>query len=312
MIARFIISHNRTTQSNNTTQDKRTLRTTMSHASGTCDASAAIANVECSGVFCPVLRVAGRYDYSKPYDYFEPVRRFEINGDYHLFLRCGDKVYMEARGVGEVVISFAELQKKKEWKRWKHYYDLSLLLANDKHKVIKNTVFNNLYDKIYEYTGDKRDWSLDTSYIELDIDRTYKIIPSGNVCYYKINPFDLEDMEYSSPQELELFERTYISYGLLRLKYFQSRSAIYNNIAIEYNVAKMEKELEELSRFFENKNDIVNLTAIQKKHKMNIDVLMIIYKHIVVMSDEEDMVDKIEKASEAKTALELVSQIIAA
>jgi hypothetical protein len=45
---------------------------------------------------------------------------------------------------------------------------------------------------------------------------------------------------------------------------------------------------------------------------MNIDVLMIIYKHIVVMSDEEDMVDKIEKASEAKTALELVSQIIAA
>jgi hypothetical protein len=78
----------------------------------------------------------------------------------------------------------------------------------------------------------------------------------------------------------------------------------------------MEKELEELSRFFENKNDIVNLTAIQKKHKMNIDVLMIIYKHIVVMSDvmsdEKDMVDKIEKASEAKTALELVAQIIAA
>jgi len=43
--------------------------------------------------------------------------------DYHLFIRYGDKVYMDVKGVGDIVISFDELQKNKHWL---HYYDLSL------------------------------------------------------------------------------------------------------------------------------------------------------------------------------------------
>jgi hypothetical protein len=53
-------------------------------------------------------------------------------GDYHLFAKQEDKVYIEVRNAGEIVISFAELQKNKYWK---YYYDLSLLLSNDKDYV---------------------------------------------------------------------------------------------------------------------------------------------------------------------------------
>jgi hypothetical protein len=234
-------------------------------------------------------------------------------GDYHLFVRSGDKVYIEVRKVGEIVISFAELQKNRYLK---YYYNLSLLLANDKHTVIHNSSFNKLYDEIYEYTGNRK-WSLDTPFIDLDIDqnykKTYKIIPSGNVCYYKINPFDVEGMEYSTPQGIDLFKRTYMCRSDVRLGYFASRSVIYKNIALEYNVMNMEKELDELSIFFDNKQNIFTLSAIQKEHLIDNDVLMIIYENLVGIdkADIANMIDKIDRAREAKTSLELVSYILA-
>jgi hypothetical protein len=157
-------------------------------------------------------------------------------GDYHLFAKHGDKVYMEVRNAGEIVISFAELQKNKYWK---YYYDLSLILANDKHKVIKNKAFNvlnTLYKDIYDYKGDRK-WSFETAYIDQSDLKNFKIIPSGNVCYFKINPADVEGMEYSTQQELERFELGYMN-GLERVKYFLSRSVIYKNIAIEYQASK--------------------------------------------------------------------------
>ncbi len=92
---------------------------------------------------------------------------------------------------------------------------MSLILAKDKHKVIKNEAFNKDCIEIYEYTGN-RVWSLDTAYIDiyLDIDKTnnknYKIIPSENVVYYKVNLIDLDKMEYTSRQGLELFKNIYI------------------------------------------------------------------------------------------------------
>ena len=61
----------------------------------------------------------------------------------------------------------------------------------------------------------------------------------------KAYPFDLEKMEYSTQQELESFELGYMN-GLVRVKYFASRSVIYENIAIEYQLNKMKKEFEEL------------------------------------------------------------------
>ena len=155
----------------------------MSHAP--CN-SHAIANTECTGVFWQQIREMQPYHNAPNY--------MSCCGDYHIFLRSGDKVYIEVRNAGEIVISFAELQKNEYLK---YYYDLSLLLANDKHKLIKNKTFNKTYNQIYGYTegnawskGD-REWSFETAYIDQSTLKNFKIISSGNVCYFKINPFDL-------------------------------------------------------------------------------------------------------------------------
>jgi len=244
---------------------------------------------ECSGVFCQQIYVAYSY---RNNDLGDLTHRIGIMGDYHLFAKHGDKVYMEVKNVGDIVMSFAELQKNKFLK---YYYDLSLLLAND--KEIKNEAFNNFYDEAYddddddeeayEYTGNRdRVWSLDTAYIDLDIDQncnkeSYKIIPSGNVCYYRINPFDVEKMEYASPQEIDIFERTYICRNEIRFGYFRNRNGIYKNLALEYQVSKMEKELDELSTFFEDKKQILlNLAILNDKEGMNDNILTIIYNKL--------------------------------
>ena len=277
---------------------------------------------ECTGVFCQQIYDAYSY---RNNDLGDLTHRIGIMGDYHLFVKHGDKIYMEAKNVGDIVMSFAELQKNRYWK---YFYDLSLMLAID--KEIKNEAFNNFYDEAYEY--DKYDdeyeysanrvWSLDTAYIDLDIDQnckdTYKIIPSGNVCYYRINPADLEKLECASQQEIDIYERTYMCRNEIRFGYFRNRNGIYKNLAIEYQVSKMEKELDELSAFFEDMKriedmNIANITAIQEKIDMNIDVLMIIYKNLADNdnADNPKIVAKIEKAMEAKTALKLISQILA-
>jgi hypothetical protein len=237
-------------------------------------------NTECTGVFCQEIYVAYGFIYNEPE---AMTYRIGIAGDYHLFAKHGDKVYMEVKKVGEIVMSFAKLQKNKYLK---YYYDLSLMLAND--KEIKNEPFNNFYDEVYnnfydesnEYTRN-RVWSLDTAYIDLDIDQNaknnYKIIPSGNVCYYKINPADLEKMEYSSPQDIDIFNKIYMCRNDVKRGYILSRSDIYKNIALEYQVNKIEKELNELSTFFEDKKNIINLvTTLNNKYAMNDDILRIL------------------------------------
>lgn len=237
-----------------------------------------IANAECTGVFCQEKYEAYSYRHNVPNS---KVYRYGLIGDYHLFIRSGDKVYMEVKRVGVIVISFAELQQNKYWR---FYYELSLLLAKDKHKVIKNNAFNKDYDEIYDYTGN-RIWSLDTAYIDLDIDqtynKTYKIIPDGNVCYYKINPFDFDKMEYTSKQELKLFRLTYICRSDVSLGYFLNKSVIYKNITMEYIIN-------------ENKKHILNLTTLNTKYCMNDDILTKIYNMVSLGGKYEYITSKKE------------------
>ena len=185
------------------------------------------------------------------------------------------------------------------------------MLAID--KEIKNEPFNKFYDEAYEYTGN-RVWSLDTAYIDLDIDQNankiYKIIPSGNVCYYKINPADLEKMEYTSPQGIDLFKRTYMCRSDVRMGYFINRSEIYKNIALEYNVKNMEKELDELSEFFEDKNIVINLVVIQEKHAINSDVLMILYNTLLSSEGNKKYSKTIDEIDSCKNKLERVAKIM--
>jgi len=224
-----------------------------------------LANAKCSGVFWQQHYEA----YSYRLKVSNSTVRNGIMGDYHLFLRSGDKVYVEVRNVGEAVMSFAELQKNKYLK---YYYDISLLLANDRGIVIQNTAFNKAYAEIYEETK-KRTWSFETAYINYNIGQqtlkeTYDVIPSGNVCYFKINPFELEKMEYTSPQGQELFHRIYMCRSDVRLGYFLNRAEIYKKIATEYQMAKKHML-------------IVNMATLNAIYHMNDDVLTMLYNNVI-------------------------------
>ena len=163
---------------------------------------------------------------------------------YHLFIRYGDKVYIEVKDVGEIVISFTELQNNKYLK---YYYDLSLLLTNDKHLVIQDLQYSSDYNDNQLY-DEARFWSIDTASIENNIHiNMLMVVNYDNNCYYKINPYDLEYMEYTLPEDLHYFMTIYMTR-------FEGENmwVNYYNLAIEYKANIMEKKVEELSVVFEN------------------------------------------------------------
>jgi hypothetical protein len=185
---------------------------------------------------------------------------------------------MEVKGVGDIVISFAELQKNKYWKQ---YYDLSLLLTTNKHTLIKDLEYNSnyLYPNIYE---DIRLWSINTAFIDGSYDsKTKKVVENEYNCYYRIDPFDLENMNYTSQKNLDIFKKNYMSRYEVRSKTFDKKIVYYDTFVLDYCVRLMENELDELSTIFEDKNNLVKLLALNGMNGMNYDVLMIIYDNLV-------------------------------
>jgi hypothetical protein len=208
--------------------------------------------------------------------------------NYHFFIRYGDKIYMDVKGIGEIVITFAELQQNKYWK---HYYDISLMLTNskDKNLVIQYHKYGSEYlsEKIYE---EPRLWSFNTAYIETSMNSKDTHIKNyGNICYYKINPYDLVNMEYTSQEDLDIFKINYITKRPeIKNKVFDIMCIIYKNLAVDYNtqiikneIDEMEKELEELSVMFEDKKNIINLVILNNRIGMNDDIQMMIYNYII-------------------------------
>jgi hypothetical protein len=190
--------------------------------------------------------------------YEHPTQTFGAIFDYHLFVKYEDKVYMEVKGVGEVVIPFAELQKNKYWK---YYYDLSLMLTNDANAVVQELKYSSDYNDVQIY-DEPRFWSIDTSFIEYSVKtETSKINNSKEqcVCYYKINPFDLEKMDYTTPEDLRTFHRIYMTRNEFRNKVFERKSSIYKKIVYEYVLNKMECEFSAIAE--ENQNYYDELTT---------------------------------------------------
>lgn len=205
----------------------------------------------------------------------------------HIFIKYGDKVYMEDYMLGHIVISFAELQKNKYWK---HYYDLSLLLTNNKNMVIEDIKYNSNFSYgpvgYPVYFGETRLWWIDTAIIDgnhvIDQEVERHIENQGHLCYYKINPYDLENMEYTSPEDLDIFLNAYMTRRCeIVYNQFEKKAMIFNDLAIDYNVRMIEKEIEELLEYFEDKKNVVNLATFYDKKDMNKDVLMMIYNYLV-------------------------------
>jgi len=228
--------------------------------------------------------------------------------DYHLFIKYGDKVYMDVHRIGEIVISFAELQKNKFWK---YYYDLSLLLANNKNMVAEDLKYIGDYLDIQIYDR-PRLWSIDTAFIECSINtKITKVINHCDVCYYKINPYDLETMEYTTQDDLRTFESSYMTRTEFRNKVFDKTCVIYNNLALDYNINLMEKELDELSSIIEDKKNAIYLIKICDKYKIIGDLQTIIYANLQGNVENQKYTPYIAKAGTCDM-LELLAQILSA
>ena len=105
--------------------------------------------------------------------------RIRLRSQHHMalysiqvFIKYGDKVYMEDFMIGSIVISFDKLQRNKYWK---HYYDLSLMLTNNKHLVIEDIEYNSnfnygQFNGYPVYVGETRLWWIDTAIIDGSIE----------------------------------------------------------------------------------------------------------------------------------------------
>jgi hypothetical protein len=163
---------------------------------------------------------------------------FTYQYKYHLFIRYGDKVYMEVKDVGEVVISYAELQQDRILK---YYYDLSLLLTNDKNMVVQDIIYSSEYNE-YQLYDEVRFWSTNTALIENDIhNNTLMVISYNDNCYYRINPYDLVNMEYTSREDLHNFREAY------KTKYeSEDMWNIYYNLAFEHQTDLIQNKFDEI------------------------------------------------------------------
>ena len=225
--------------------------------------------------------------YERIVDNFTTVFLGSVSDDYHLFIKFGDKVYMDVKGVGEIVMSFADLQQNKYWK---YYYDLSLLLTADKNMAIES--LHRKYTSWYIDTGNyidaeiydqERFWSIDTSYIEYEVNTNAKKIRNNSqgICFYNINPYDLVNMECSTQEDLNTFRNIYMMRTEITNMAFENKKMIYSEIDIDLTIAYIDEELNIIREFFEDKKNLINLVAFKEKKEMDGDLLMVIYNNIV-------------------------------
>jgi hypothetical protein len=116
--------------------------------------------------------------------------------------------------------------------------------------------------------------------------RSAKIVNNiaESLCYYRINPYDLMCMEYTSQEDLSIFERIYMTRAEIKNNVFNRISVIYNKLVSEYHTSlmnEMENELEELSTFFEDKMNVFTLSTLNDINYIDIDIRMIIYNNII-------------------------------
>lgn len=231
--------------------------------------------------------------------------------NYHFFIRYGDKIYMDVKGIGDIVITFAELQQNIYWK---YYYNLSLMLTNDtdKNLVIQYHKYGSEYlsEQIYD---EPRLWSFNTAYIETSMNSKNTCVKNyGNICYYKINPYDLVNKEYTSREDLDIFQRNYkIMMPDIKNDAFDI-IVDYKTLIIKNEIDEMEKELDKLSIMFEDKKNVININALNNIININYDILTIIYNNIVSTEGNKKYIQYINiETNTCKNRLDTILQIMA-
>ena len=246
--------------------------------------------------------------------------RIGSTGNYHLFIRYADKVYVEVKDVGEIVMPYDTLKKNKHLD---YYYKMSHKLTYDKNLVYQHLQYSCDYHIRYQinddavYPDEERWWGITTAFLETTIDtQVAKIIDNEVICHYKINPYDLENWDCSTPEDIEAFLENYMT---IQDEDFDRMCPIYNRVVGAYQENWMTKELNEIEKegkeieaFFEDKKNVIALSMLSDSNTVeNGDVLAILY-NILVSPNGHQKYKGITSELEKCGRLESVAQILEA
>jgi len=202
-----------------------------------------------------------------------------VSSKYFLFIKFNDLVYIDIQGVGDIIMSFEELMKHKHLRL---YYELSLVLTENKHKIIEKRKVDYRY--IEESNNDiyteERDWFIDCAYFIEDFPTKVKKVDTGKYyCYYAINPNDIRELTVSNYTDIakffEVFRDGYDVGGNSKELFGH-----YINLMLEYNIKKIEEKVEEISIKQEDDKNFINLLELNKKG-MNGDIFRILYSSVL-------------------------------
>lgn len=226
---------------------------------------------------------------------------------YFLFIKFDNNIYIDIKSIGDVIMPFEEFSKNKLLKM---YYELSLLLIENKNIVIEkinneNREHYHHYEFVYT---EKRNWFIDTAYFVENLLTNCKEIQKDRYsCYYNINPNDLRNMEISSKSQIDRFNKTFLGYE--QIDYFQKKIINYTKLVIDYNADLIEKELDEITAIQEDKLNIIKLIAFNEKEGMNIDILFIIYNHLICENNSKKYAPYLANVGNNK---DIIAQILSA
>jgi len=193
---------------------------------------------------------------------------------YFLFIKFRDLIYIDIKNVGDIIITFTELMKHPYLRM---YYELSLLLTDNKHKVIESKSIENRY--IYqEYSK----WFIEGVHYVEDFTTKVRNVEIGKYYYYfNINPNDLINMKVSNNTAIAKFhEILNIRYGCEQRMIYKGLFVDYTNLMIEYNIKLIEQDIEKISASHEDDKNFFNLLELNKKG-MNADVFNMLYNTVI-------------------------------
>ena len=117
-------------------------------------------------------------------------------------------------------------------------------------------------------------------------------------------------MKYTSQQDLDIYNLTYMTRYKTIKKMFEKKRFIYSILAIDYQASLIEKELDEITAIFEEKKNIINLVVFNDKAGMNNDILMIIYNNLV-SNDVNKKYEHLMNELGTRNRLESIARIMA-
>jgi len=201
---------------------------------------------------------------------------------YFLFIKFRDLIYIDIKNIGSIIIPFEELMKNEYLKM---YYELSILLIENKKQVIEVIRNERHYDENYNNLiyKEEREWFINSVYFVEDFSTKIKSAQESKCyIYYNINPNDLKNMEVSSTTDIASF------YEVLKIRYryeqgrgFKDLVIDYTNLMLEYNIKLIGKKIEEISFSQEDDKNVVNLLELNKKEGMNADIFRILFSNIL-------------------------------